>query len=122
MATNAQIIANQANAQNSTGPRTIEGKQKSSQNARKLGMFNSDITLKQEERQEFAETIAAYYADYNPRPGVETQLVTQLALATIRQNRLARMEAGLLYNENPGHTRHEATMIMTETYWVHQVD
>ena len=34
MATQAQVLANQANAQHSTGPRTTEGQAKSARNAR----------------------------------------------------------------------------------------
>lgn len=38
MATPAQIRANRANAQRSTGPKTAAGRQKSAQNARKHGL------------------------------------------------------------------------------------
>ena len=41
MATDAQIRANQENAQKSTGPTSIEGKKKSSMNAVTHGIFSN---------------------------------------------------------------------------------
>ncbi len=43
MATAAQIAANQQNAKKSTGPRTVEGKRRSSLNALTFGLFSNDI-------------------------------------------------------------------------------
>jgi hypothetical protein len=45
MATEAQIKANQQNAQKSTGPRTAEGKAAVSRNAVKHGLFASDPVI-----------------------------------------------------------------------------
>ncbi len=43
MATDAQIAANRQNAKKSTGPRTPEGKRRSSVNALTFGLFSNDI-------------------------------------------------------------------------------
>jgi hypothetical protein len=54
MATPAQIIANQANAQRSTGPRTVEGKQASSANATSHGLTSRSTVLPGEDPEEYA--------------------------------------------------------------------
>jgi hypothetical protein len=48
MASDAQIRANQANAQLSTGPRSPEGKERVSQNARRHGL-NSHVILPEDQ-------------------------------------------------------------------------
>ena len=45
----AQISANQANAQKSTGPLSIEGKQKIASNALKHGLFSKNLLLTDED-------------------------------------------------------------------------
>ena len=116
MSTQPQILANQANAQKSTGPRTPEGKAKASKNAVKLGLFIGDHALVQEEPQEYAETLAGYISDYGPQNNVEHQLVCNLTVATMRQNRLARIELGIFYDTDYGETRLDATLTMTKNY------
>lgn len=116
MATQPHIFPNQANAQKSTGPGTPEGKAKPSRNALKLGLFIGDHVLIQEEAQEYAETLASYISDYGPRDNVEHQLVRNLTIATMRQNRLARIEMGVFYDTDYGDTRLDATLTMTRNY------
>ncbi len=53
MATEAQIQANRANAQKSTGPRTPEGKEKASQNSLKHGLFARETVIRGEDEREF---------------------------------------------------------------------
>ncbi len=53
MATAAQTIANLANAQKSTGPRTPEGKETASQNALKHGLFAREGVIRGEDEDEF---------------------------------------------------------------------
>ena len=48
-------LANQRNAQKSTGPRTAEGKAKSAQNARTHGLFCQEIVLMTEDRSLFID-------------------------------------------------------------------
>jgi len=54
MATPAQILANQANAQRSTGPRTAQGKQASSANAKSHGLTSRSALIFGEDPQEYA--------------------------------------------------------------------
>ena len=53
MSTNAQIAANQNNAQHSTGPRTESGKAASAQNNLKFGFCGKFIVLSLESQEEF---------------------------------------------------------------------
>ena len=45
MTSAAQIAANLANAQHSTGPTTFEGKTRSAENARKFGFYSKQAVL-----------------------------------------------------------------------------
>ncbi len=53
MASEAQIEANRANAQKSTGPRTPEGKAKVAQNAIKHGLFARETVIRGEDEDQF---------------------------------------------------------------------
>ena len=48
----AQLAANAANAQHSTGPRTSEGKNRSSQNASKHGLTAREVVIPPGEQEE----------------------------------------------------------------------
>ena len=61
MTSAAQIEANSANAQLSTGPRTPEGKARSAANSTKLGLYASQaVLLTEEDRTEFDALESAY--------------------------------------------------------------
>ncbi|MBL8223542.1 MAG: hypothetical protein JNL62_30200, partial [Bryobacterales bacterium] len=51
---------NRINSQKSTGPRTPEGKQRSSENAVKHGIYTSSIVLPGESAEEFRKLLDAY--------------------------------------------------------------
>ena len=53
MSTKAQVKANRKNAKKSTGPKTTEGKENSSQNATKHGFFACHDVIKTESQLEF---------------------------------------------------------------------
>ena len=78
-----KAAANRANAQHSTGPRTPEGKQRSSLNALRHGIlakaaFNATIEG-EERRAEFDELVAGLAQEYQPRTMTEKMTVQQLA-------------------------------------------
>jgi hypothetical protein len=112
----AVLERNRANAQHSTGPKSDEGKQKVSQNARKYGLFVCDHTLEQEDPQEYAELLAGYIAQYCPLGVLEEELVRQITSATHRLRRLDRIESAAMFSESIAHTRHEASVIMMERF------
>ena len=79
MSTTAQIEANQANSQLSTGPITPEGKGRSSANATKLGLYAKQaVLLTAEDHQEFATLTAAYAFELRPFTPVKRTLYSQV--------------------------------------------
>ena len=53
MATESQINANRENAKLSTGPKTEEGKSKSSRNNTKFGLFTTNNCVQPEEKEDY---------------------------------------------------------------------
>jgi hypothetical protein len=70
----ASQIANAANAQLSTGPRTEEGKRQSSQNARTHGLTAQTLVIPDEDRAAFHQLRAQLHAETKPQ-GVLQQIV-----------------------------------------------
>jgi len=93
MTSNEQFAANQANSQLSTGPRTEEGKTRSSQNSLKHGVFAKTIVLPGESQEEFDTLLAGLHKDHSPVGETESNLVRGLAEIQWRLNRLRRYEA-----------------------------
>jgi hypothetical protein len=93
MTSNDQQAANQGNAQLSTGPRTEEGKARSSQNSLKHGVFAKTIVLPGESQEEFDALLAGLRKDHKPEGETESNLVRGLAEIQWRLNRLRRYEA-----------------------------
>ena len=81
MATAAQIAANRANAQKSTGPRTAEGKHRVSMNPLKHGLTAHTLVLPHEDSAAFHEVRGSLYRQYQPATPQECMLVDQLASA-----------------------------------------
>lgn len=94
-----QRTANQANAQKSTGPRTEEGKRKSSQNALKHGVLAKAILIEGECEQGFLNLCKAYEREYNPQTPTEHSLVNKAVTAQWRALRAASLEAAAITRE-----------------------
>ena len=95
MATTAQIAANRANAQHSTGPRTPEGKTASSMNALKHGADAASVVIPGEDPAEYERVAADYRQDLEPRGAVEEFQVDTIIRADWQRRRLRRIEANL---------------------------
>ena len=92
----AKLAANRANAQQSTGPRTEEGKARSAQNALKTGVLADTHTIKYIENSgEFASHLERLKASLQPQDPSQESWVLQIATLQWRLQRLARFEAGL---------------------------
>jgi hypothetical protein len=92
-----QFAANRANAGGSTGPRTSDGKARSSQNARKHGFAAAAYTVPRlEDIEEVAELRESVIDLYKPTNGQELFAVERIAITQQSMNRAARLEAGTL--------------------------
>jgi hypothetical protein len=79
MSSDAQIAANQSNAQFSTGPRTEAGKRNSSQNNFRHGLASGQILIPGEDPAEFEALRAAFFAEHKPATATQIALVNGLA-------------------------------------------
>lgn len=73
-----QLAANRANARKSTGPRTPEGKARSSQNALKSGLYAQGLIIGYELASDLEALIAQFTDEYHPTTPTERSLVDQL--------------------------------------------
>jgi len=90
MATEAQIQANRANAQQSTGPRTPEGKEKAAQNSLKHGLFTRETVIRGEDEGEFAEHREKLLNQLIPGTPLEETLAERVVDLSWRLKRAAR--------------------------------
>ncbi len=79
MSTNAQIAANQANAQKSTGPKTAAGKAASSRNNFRHGFTGAFSVLPDEDQSGFDQLLDALRAEHQPSTPTESLLVEGMA-------------------------------------------
>lgn len=94
--TGAQRAANRANAQLSTGPRTKEGKQRSSKNAIKHGLTAEKHLLPDEKPEEFDQFAIGLWDDLAPVGSFEQLLAKRAISLAWRLQRAVRAETGLL--------------------------
>jgi len=107
MATLAQLTANRANAQHSTGPRSVEGKSVSRFNALKHGADATSITLPGEDPAAYQALAASYDQIYPVHTVMHRFLVDSLIRADWHKRRLQPLEAALIrkvLDETPGAT------------------
>lgn len=92
MTTPAQISANQANSQLSTGPRTESGKAAASQNALKHGLTSELTVLPNEDQAEFDRLLESYRNQFGYDGEHESFLVEQMARSRWKLARIQRLE------------------------------
>jgi hypothetical protein len=90
----AQVAANRLNAQRSTGPRTLDGKARSRQNALKHGLA-AQLVVPDEDVAEVAERFADYERDLKPSSAVARFLVQQAAVMALNVERAQRADAAV---------------------------
>jgi hypothetical protein len=87
------ILASRANGAKSRGPVTPEGKRKSSRNATRHGMLSQVLLIEGESQKNFITLFNQIYDEFQPRTGVETTLVENMAVNRWRQTRLLNLES-----------------------------
>src|SRR4051794_37441942 len=79
MSSSAQITANQANAQHSTGPKTAEGIARSSINNFRHGLTGAFTVLAWEKQEQFDQLLESLRGEHTPSTPTETLLVERIA-------------------------------------------
>jgi len=87
---------NRANSQHSTGPKTAEGKQRSSLNALRHGLTGQIVVMPTEDLQAYQLHLKSFTDECDPKGAIEAHLVQALADASWRLNRVAALETNLL--------------------------
>jgi len=105
MASPAQITANRANAQKSTGPRSVEGKSATRFNALQHGIDAAAVVIPGEDPAAYEALAADYRRDFRPQTPSEIFHVDTMLRADWMKRRLQLVEADLyrtLLTETPG--------------------
>ena len=95
MSSAAQIAANQANAQLSSGPKSAEGKAKSSRNALKTGLTGHTVLLPTDDAERYEALLLSYAERFDPQTDRETELVQSIADCRWRIGRIYGLETAL---------------------------
>ncbi len=93
----AQLAANRANAQLSSGPVTPEGKAKSSQSALKHGLAGSTVLLPTDDAAEYERLLASCRRAYDPVGEEELTLVQSMVDSRWRIKRAQALQTGIMY-------------------------
>src|SRR6202041_2635241 len=92
----SRAVINRANSQQSTGPRTASGKQRSSLNALRHGLTAASAVLPSEAPAAYADHRRRFFDEYQPATPTESQLVVEVADTSWRLNRIPLLEAEVL--------------------------
>ena len=92
MATPAQTRANQSNAEQSTGPKTAEGKAKMAANPLRHGLTSKHVLIPGENQADFDELLEHLRSVYMPATPREHVLLTEMAENNWRLLRARRVE------------------------------
>ena len=98
--TEKQLAANRRNAQNSTGPRTAQGREVSKMNAMKHGILSRQVLVSgqyyQEDRKEFEALHRRFWEQLQPEGPLEEMLMDQIVTAHWRLRRALIAESGAI--------------------------
>jgi len=91
----AQLAANRANAQHSTGPKTEQGKTTASLNAVKTALTGRTVLLPTDDAAEYERFLRAYEKEFKPVGQRESDLVQSIADLSWRLRRIPALEAAI---------------------------
>jgi hypothetical protein len=95
-ASEARILANRANAQRSTGPKTPEGKERSRANSLKHGLTGEGIVLPEGDAAEVERLTGSFMAELRPSGDMGRVLVRRIATLAVRMERGVAQETAAL--------------------------
>jgi len=116
MLSEQQIAANRLNALKSTGPKTAEGKQRSSLNGIRHGLTGQVVVLPEEDLAAFRTFTVEIVASFDPADARERQLAHSYACFQWRINRAAAIEENMFAL---GHMEEVAENLNIENAAVH---
>jgi hypothetical protein len=133
MISTAKLEANRRNAKKSTGPRTEEGKRRSSLNAMKHGLTARIPILPDEDPREFNDRMSYWMQYLKPQHGLEMIQVSRAAYCSWQLGRVERAQAARLcaraLNEEDDRRRREevevtelALRLLSSTGAMHSAD
>ena len=93
--TEAELNARRENAKRSTGPRTTEGRKRSSLNAFRHGLTGQIVVQTPEDREAFNNHCDGIRKDLDPEGALETNLAQAIAEDYWRLNRVRALENGI---------------------------
>jgi hypothetical protein len=96
MATEAQIAANRRNAESSTGPRTKEGKSRSSRNAVTFGIYSAAGFVLPEDNRLYHHFCDSFQKELSPKGAFEQTLAAEIVHAAWRLRRCAVVESNMV--------------------------
>jgi hypothetical protein len=91
-----KLEANRANAQNSTGPQTKQGKAASAQNARSHGLSARHLFIPENRAEDFQAMLNAYFEEIRPAGEIQLALFEQLVHAAWNLGIARELHAGAL--------------------------
>ena len=91
----AQLAANRANSQSSSGPKTEQGKLVSSHNALKTGLTGRTIVLPTDDVAAYQALVTLINQKFNPANDIEQHLTQTIADTEWRLLRIPTLESGL---------------------------
>jgi hypothetical protein len=113
-----QLAARRANALNSTGPRTSQGKEIARLNALKHGFFSCDVVnavLDGTDRvEEFTTLLDALLEEYDPQSVRERILIDEVAACCWRMRRILRYECREAWVDDDQYRRNAITQSPTD--------
>ena len=95
MISDKQLQANRKNARLSTGPKTVEGRKRSSMNALPHGLTGQVTTMTEEDRAAHHQFSQALIQSLAPEGAMEIQLAQRIATDSWRLNRASAIEDNL---------------------------
>ncbi len=91
MATEKQIAANRLNSRKCTGPKTNQGKFKSSLNALRQGLYSHNYIIKTEDAAVFENFSKSFIDEFKPATPAELENLKVLIIAAWRRNRVTEL-------------------------------